>query len=779
MNMQIKQENNHIYFNNQRLTFLTESLVRIEYSPTRNFVDEKTQMAVNRDFAHVSYKVEKVDDFIRISTNSLLVETNGKEFSQLGLQISLIKSEDIYFNIYRYGDKLHNLKGTARTLDNSDGEIPLEDGLLSRRGFSVIDDSKSMLQVDDFFKPRDSNHKDIYFFGYNHNYLECLQDFYKLTGKTPMIPRFALGNWWSRFFKYTTDSYLELFDRFQAEDIPFSVAVIDMDWHLVDIDKSYGSGWTGYTWNKELFENPKEFLEELHKRNLKVTLNDHPADGVRAFEDNYEKIAKAMGVKNNKPVYFDASDKKYLDQLQKHILSPIENDGVDFWWIDWQQGNTSKIEGLDPLWALNYHRFQKNKKNNNRALIFSRYAGVGSHRYPVGFSGDTYISWESLAFQPKFTACASNIGYGWWSHDICGHMRGYKDNDLTARWTQFGVFSPIMRLHSSNEAFNGKEPWRFNKETQSVMSDFLRLRHKLIPYLYTMNYEAWKKDIPLVRPMYYFHTEDDEAYENENQYYFGSSMIVSPIVSKQHKHLALGSSQVWLPKGLYYDFFTSRRYVGNRTISMYRTLESIPVLIKEGNIIVLSDEYHPEENPKNLTVKCYMGDNGKFDLYEDDNISEDYKTENNVVTTFINNFLEKKFTVKKAIGNLSLIPEKRNYEITFVGIKDTNIKAYSRNSEITFSQSYNTEKKELTVLLNDCDVNNTTTLEFEKLKKASIEKEESYRQLLERCEISIPLKDKLFKLLKNKEELKVISSLTSLKLEEHLYNAILEILLSE
>ncbi|MDC7237785.1 MAG: glycoside hydrolase family 31 protein [Sphaerochaetaceae bacterium] len=778
MSQEFKIENNSIYFKHQRITFLTKSLVRVEYSPTNKFIDEKTQMVVNRDFDKVDFTTNLNNGFLKLTTDALFVETNGEKFSALGLTITLRQSEELYYNTYHYGDKIHNLKGTARTLDEADGEIPLEDGLMSRRGFSIIDDSKSMLNVEDFFTPRDKNHMDIYFFGYNHNYLECLKDFYKLSGKTPMIPRYTLGNWWSRYYKYTTKSYLELLDKFDEENIPFSVAVIDMDWHLVDIDRKFGSGWTGYTWNKKFFPDPKAFLEELHKRGLKVTLNDHPADGVRSFEDNYCDIAKAMNVKNNEDVNFDASDKKYLDSLQKHILDPLEKDGIDFWWLDWQQGTTSKIEGLDPLWVLNYHRFMASKKDNKRPLIFSRYAGPGSHRYPIGFSGDTYITWESLAFQPKFTICASNIGYGWWSHDIGGHMRGYKDNDLTARWTQFGVFSPIMRLHSSNEIFNGKEPWRFNRDTHSVMNKFLRLRHKLIPYLYTMNYEAWKNDTPLVRPMYYYHSEEDIAYTNESQYYFGSQMIVSPIVSKQHKAINMGSALTWLPDGKYYDFFTSRRYNGNRAIKMYRTIDSIPVLIKEGNIIVLSNDLECDENPKNLNIKCYMGNNGNFDLYEDDNISENYKNDNKVITHFINDYNNRKFIINKADGNLSLIPEVRNYEITFVGIKDTSLIVLQDGNEINYSKKYDSLKKELTVFLDKINTTSTLEIEFEILKISEIDKIESIREILDRCEINIKLKDKLFDIIQNNTNENIISNLISLNIDSNLYNAIIEILLA-
>ena len=110
----------------------------------------------------------------------------------------------------------------------------------SRFGYSVIDDSRSMILTEDgWVEARKGEGDDFYFFGYGHDYLDCLKDFYYLTGRTPMLPRFALGNWWSRYYKYTEESYLALMDRFEQEAIPFTVAVIDMDWHLVDVDPKY------------------------------------------------------------------------------------------------------------------------------------------------------------------------------------------------------------------------------------------------------------------------------------------------------------------------------------------------------------------------------------------------------------------------------------------------------------------------------------------------------------------------------------------------------------
>ena len=261
-----------------------------------------------------------------------------------------------------------------------------------------------------------------------------------------------------------------------------------MDWHLVDdkvVQDSGSVGWTGYSWNKKLFPEPAKFLSELHRRNLKVSVNDHPADGVYCFEDQYEEMAKAVDLDTSTkdPVQFDIVNPKFLNAYFDILHRGLEKDGIDLVWLDWQQGTHSRLKGIDPLWCLNHYAFLDNGRENKRPLTFSRYAGPGSHRYPIGFSGDTIVTWESLDFQPEFTLTASNIGYGWWSHDIGGHMHGGKDDELGTRWVQFGAFSPILRLHSSNSQWTSKEPWGFGMEARKVQTDFLRLRHRMLPYL--------------------------------------------------------------------------------------------------------------------------------------------------------------------------------------------------------------------------------------------------------------------------------------------------------
>lgn len=170
---------------------------------------------------------------------------------------------------------------------------------------------------------------DLYFFGYGHDYKQALNDFYRLCGKTPMLPRYALGNWWSRYYKYSEESYMELMDKFDEKNIPFTVAVIDMDWHQVDVDPKYGSGWTGYTWNKKLFPDPKRFLGKLHDRGMHTTLNVHPADGVQGCEEMYVDMAKEMGVdyENEDPVVCDPASPKFMDAYFKYLHHPRELKG--------------------------------------------------------------------------------------------------------------------------------------------------------------------------------------------------------------------------------------------------------------------------------------------------------------------------------------------------------------------------------------------------------------------------------------------------------------------
>ena len=782
-----------------RISVLTERLIRLEYSKKGVFVDEKTQTIMNRDFETFRFRVEEKEDSLSIVTKYLRLIYDKKEFSGEGLKINVSGNFGTTSSVWHYGDKNESLKGTVRTLDTIDGATELGEGVVSKKLWSFIDDSKSMLLVDDDFVIREDEEAiDIYFFGYGLDYKEALRDFYKLSGATPLLPRYSLGNWWSRYYKYTDESYLELLERFKREDIPFNVAVLDMDWHITDVDSKYGTGWTGYTWNKEYFKEPEKFLKELHERGYKITLNVHPADGVRAFEDSYKEFAKFMGVniKNEDPVLFDIADKKFREGYFKYVHHKLEKQGVDFWWIDWQQGENSGKKGLDPLWLLNHLHYKDIQRDKRRGLILSRYAGVGSHRYPLGFSGDTIITWDSLNFQPYFTATASNIGYSWWSHDIGGHMNGTRDDELFVRWVQFGVFSPIMRLHSTCNDFSGKEPWNYNDIANAIIKKYLRLRQRLIPYLYTMNLKTHKDGLPLILPIYYFEAENEKAYNYPNEYYFGEDLLVCPITEKGDELSKLSRVKAYLPKGYWVDIFTGIKYAGEREIELYRSLDDIAVFARLGSILPLDARKSGNEidNPNELDLHVFAGDDGSYSLAEDASELADFVEKEWRYTEFLGkakeNFLDcndKKYSYELNIeavkNNIADAIKKRKYNIYLHGIKEYYSLEISagKKSISPLAISYDDKANALVINLDNISLEQEIKINIvSKYNYNSFEIiEDKIFAMLNAAQISYDLKTVLFESIRKLEEKGVafvMSEIYSLCDNEYVRGAIFELL---
>ncbi|KAH8819026.1 putative alpha-xylosidase [Xylogone sp. PMI_703] len=667
--------------NKYRFTLLTDGLIRYEWADDSKFEDRASVFAIHRDLPVPEFRVEDTGDSLKIITSRFYLTYDKKKFSPSGLFLVLKGFFGKVASVWRYGqDDGRNLGGTARTLDEVDGRTQLGPGVISSRGIATIDDSDSMLfDGKGFVSSRlPGNRVDGYIFAYGHDYRQAVKALYTISGSQPLLPRWTLGNWWSRYHPYSADEYITLMDKFREEGIPLSVAVVDMDWHLVDdkrVRESGSTGWTGYTWNKELFPDPNKFLADLHDRNLKSTLNDHPADGVYRFEDAYERMCKAMGQdpKLGDPVQFDITNRRFMDAFFDVLHHPIEDEGVDFWWVDWQQGTFSRVPGIDPLWMLNHYHFLDSARDNRRPLTFSRYAGPGCHRYPIGFSGDTVISWESLDFQPEFTSTASNIGYGWWSHDIGGHLRGTKDDELQVRWVQYAVFSPVLRLHSTVNAWMSKEPWNFGMLAQKVITNFMRLRHKLMPYIYTMNYRAAAHDEPLVQPIYWGYPNRDEAYAAKNEYFFGSELIVVPITMPENPRLRLAHVRGWLPPGRYVDIFSGAVYDGNREIWLSRPLDTYPVFAKEGAIIPMDAATIPLNgglHPKSFQITLVAGADGEFEIMEDDGTGDDVHKIQWTRTPI-------KYTQKSGALEIgptqigSTRPEPREWSVLLVGMRET------------------------------------------------------------------------------------------------------------
>lgn len=634
-----------VTFGQARFTILTPQLIRMEWAENGKFEDHASLVFINRRMPVPAYKKNFHGIWLILETEKLALKykINSGKFTKDNLSVQF--NLDGKTVVWRPGREAKgNLRGTIRTLDGVEGSTSLEQGLVSRDGWVLVDDSKQPLfDKSDWpwaMARPEGNRQDWYFFGYGHEYKKALEDFIKIAGKIPLPPRFAFGVWWSRYWSYTDQEFRQLVKEFEIHDVPLDVLVIDMDWHLTfglrwwqERRDQAGQrlGWSGYTWDKILFPDPEGFLEWCEKKGLKTPLNLHPASGIQPHEERYPEMARAMGINpsTKKYVPFDIVDKKFTSNYLKILHYPLEKQGVDFWWIDWQQQPTTKIPGVNPTWWLNYVHFTDMERRGRRPLIFHRWGGLGNHRYQIGFSGDTISVWKSLAFLPFFTATASNVCYGYWSHDIGGHMPGKVSPELYTRWIQYGVFSPILRTHTTKNPEAERRIWAYPVDYFLIMRETFLLRYALIPYIYTAARQAFDTGVSICRPMYYDYPEADEAYEFLDQYMFGDDMIVAPITTPVSSKSLLASKTIWLPEGTWIEWFTGAKLKGPALFERSFALDEIPVYVRAGSIIPMQPKMkHTRAKPVDpLILNVLPGDSGSARIYEDQGNSLGYKKE--------------------------------------------------------------------------------------------------------------------------------------------------------
>ena len=682
---------------NARFTVLTPQLIRMEWSADGQFEDRATLTFVNRETPVPEFKVRESKSKLTITTPALTLTylKNGK-FSDKNLKaVFTLNGKEV---VWTPGmENPQNLLGTTRTLDGADGsklKEPMEQGILSRAGWSLIDDSQRHVLTPDgseweeWVEARpEGDRQDLYLFAYGHDYKQALADYALVAGRAPMPPKYTLGYWWSRYWQYSDNEFVDLVNKLKSMDVPIDVLIVDMDWHETwGLRKSnspkdeYGQriGWTGYTWQKELFPSPANFLKWTENEELKVALNLHPASGIQPYEAVYDDFTKEYGwSEKGKSVPFKIDERKWADAYFKTVLEPMERNGVDFWWLDWQQWKESKYTpGLSNTFWLNHTFFNHAERQNPglRPFIYHRWGGLGSHRYPLAFSGDTYATWPMLAYLPYFTATASNVNYGWWGHDIGGHMfhktQKATDPELYTRWLQYGVFTPIFKTHSTKDPRIERCIWCF-PDHMFLMRDAIRLRYTLAPYIYNAARENYDTGVGMCRPMYYDYPESDKAYETPEQFMFGNDILATTITQPVDSITGLAPRTIWFPEGRWFDCATGSMYEGGRTEELHYTLAENPHYAKAGSIIPMNPA-----TVKNLQLPCdtlvltfIPGGDGQLRHYEDDGMSQQYKT-NYAVTTVTKK--QEGNTVRVRIspreGSFAGASDNRSYELRFPAV---------------------------------------------------------------------------------------------------------------
>ncbi len=678
-----------------RISVISERIVRLEYSPEGRFNDRPTQLIRKRNIGLPDFSLRQDTNILEITTKYFIL-TYVKERPFQGpvvdpmknLKITLQsrdrdRSKDWYVGHAEARNMLGNMIGVDVNVPK-----PLQRGLYSLDGFSSIDDSNSMIIAQDgTLESPIPNHTDIYVFMYDIDFKQALFDYFRMTGTPALIPRYALGNWWSRNTIYDDSKINDLIRNFEKRKIPLAVVIFDHDWHIRNTGKFHDLK-AGFTFNNALIKDPKKMIDTFHKRGVRVGLCVNPSEGFYPHEMYYKQASEFLGITNSSIIKFDPLNPKLLDVLFKVFLHPLEAMGVDFFWNDSTCNND-----LTRIWALNHYMYlDSGRLNDKRPMLLARGGIYAPHRYPILYGGSSEISWEALKNLPFLYLNAANMGVSWWSHDVGGNHGGIEEGELYVRYVQLSTFSPILRFHGARGPYYKKEPWLWDVKTERIATDYLRLRHRLIPYLYTEAYNYTRAGIPLIQPFYYNYmwVYDDSLYRN--QYYFGSQLLVCPILEKKDRAMNRTIHRFFIPDGIWYDFVTGKKFPGNKKYVSFFKESDYPVFAHAGSIIPLSNrsDYNNIGLPTDLEIQIFPGVSNTYTMYEDDGVTSLYRDGYYLKTSIDYNYLRNNYTliIRSIDGKSGIVPDKRNYKIVFRNTKEADNVTIYFNSDILNSENY-------------------------------------------------------------------------------------------
>ena len=693
-----------------RITVLSDLLVRLEFSEEGYFEDRPTEFAKFRNFPIPQMKVDQNEKYLDITTKYFnLRYEKEKAFyankyspdSILRIKLLDASNKEWYFGhpeARNYGGILTNLD---KTVDPFIEETDVKDlkhvkrkvenwldgkskGLYSTDGFASIDDSKSnILAQNGTLIYNDKKRTDIYVFLYNKDFGNCLQNYFMLTGKPPLIPRYALGIWWNKSDFYYFDDIQKLLMDFNKNKIPLSVLLLGDNWHMKDKNNLARFN-SGFSFNRELFYKPAEFTKYLHDRGVRVGVTLDPSEGIHPHEPKFDELAKEIGVSDKQLIPFNIFDKGFLVAYLEHMIDPLYKLGIDFFAINYRNLKDKKTND-----SLNYYHFKDfSKMEGLRPMILSRASRYAPHLYPVHYSGETLVSWNTLKSLPEFNSTSSNLGLSWWSHDIGGYKDGIEDRELYARYVQYGTFSPIFRFSAKYGRYYKREPWKWDVKTQSIVRTYCQMRHRLIPYIYSEAYKYHKVGLPLIQPLYYQYPEVYDEIDYKNEYYFGTELFVSPITKPKDPVMNRSVERIFLPKGTWYDFKTGKKYLGNKRYILFYKDEDYPVFARDGSIICMADlekNLNVTNCPNTMEIHVFPGKSNQYNLYEDDGFSNLYKDGYYLLTRVDYNYMSNNYTliIRPVEGKTGIVPAKRNYRIRFRNTREANdVIVYVENQKV-------------------------------------------------------------------------------------------------
>ncbi len=494
-----------------------------------------------------------------------------------------------------------------------------------------------------------------YYFIYGPEMKKVISSYTDLTGKMQLPPMWALGYQQSKWSYSPESTVKRIAKTFRDKKIPCDVIYLDID---------YMNGYRVFTWSKDRFPHPEKMLSDLKDEGFKIVPIIDP--GVKA-DSNYfaakDGLAKNIFVKypDGEPYegevwpswsYFADFTKKESRDWWGEKLSSLLNQGVEGFWNDmnepsvWGQSFPDMIQFSDNGFGTTYNKihnvyaleeakatfdaFQKYSPDK-RHFTLTRAGFAGIQRYSAVWTGDNVSNEESLRLACIMPQGLGLSGVPFIGSDAGGFI-GVPSSRLYTRWMELGAFTPFFRGHSSINQ-KDKEPWAFGSEVESWVRNIISLRYELLPFLYNEFYNASITGLPIMRPMFLNYQNDDQCYSDNSQFQFmvGDNLLVAPVVDETSNF-----KKLYLPKGNWYDWWTGKIYNGGNWIIVEAPIYQIPLFVKEGAFIPMQnvEQYVGEKKMDELKVLVFPSDESKFNFYEDDGISYDYKNGKYSLTEF-------------------------------------------------------------------------------------------------------------------------------------------------
>jgi len=709
-----------------RLQVLTPTLIRMEYAADGRFEDGPTMTAVRTALPAVRVRTRIVRGWLTITTDQLVLRyrRGSGPFTPSNVQLTLMHSGRRVTVAPAIGSSPGNLGGWTRALDLQSGPVPLHDGVLSRDGDYVLDDTRTVLltRAAPGFTVRPAHagsYQDLYLFGYGDDYARGLSDLRVLTGPAPLLPRSAFGVWFSGYYPYSESDYHALLAQFRAHAVPLDTLSIDTDFKRVN-DPVGGAiaatiagapgrpySWNGWEWDTGLFGDPVRFTSWAHAEGLSLAVNIHPSIDTR-------DPAAAMTVARSGPLATDSGCKllqadvlgacTVFDWTNPAQLSayfalhePFAASGVDFFWLDWCcDGSSANAPGLSADTWINSRYAAFERARGLRWPAFSRIGasfgpvadgdrgagdgGAGAfaeHRYAIQFTGDTCATSQMLAFEARLSAAEAALGLPYVSDDIgsfngvpvagqCSAQTGllgeHLPDDLYARWVAFGTFQPLDRLHSNH---GDRLPWTYGSAANAAASAFLRLREALVPYTYTLARRAYDTGLPITGPLYLQWPHEPGSYAHPPEYTFGSDVVVAPVTAPGDP----APASFWVPPGTWIDWFTGHSYAGPSVQTARVPLTQMPVLIRAGAIIPTQParDFTAPAPPAALILTVFAGRRSRFTLYDDAGTGFGYTRGASARTTITSNG-SGTVAIGAAHGRFAGAPRARSWEVRLLDV---------------------------------------------------------------------------------------------------------------